>query len=250
MSTFGFDVGRQRKELNIARWDLGTDENRKDKSLLPADASELESIAEYFSGKPVTIEQDALHWFRENRTLLPDSATDVELKCRSSQGMIRRLFALNDPTLVGIDKTFQQSLLRDHGCEQFFLTIQLLAGICNRWSFLAMNGAASIFSLLTPVNLLLVLDEDNLSLEMLVVRSLINSKNYGIPTIGQFGLKRGFADRVADDPPVFRKTVLAALENKKRAFTPTVKFQEMDELNWKDATSQRFMAREGNRTSF
>ncbi len=239
ISTYGFDVARQQRELNIEKWDMGFHADRRNFKLLPLDEEETLAIAAHFSSKPITIERDALAWYRANRSLLPEGATNVELKCRVSGRLIEKLNGLNDPTLVGMDKAFQQNLLREHGCEQFFLTVQLLAGLFSRWSFIGLHGAASVLSLLTPVNVLLAMDLNNLSREMQLVRCVTNMKIHGIPTIGRLVLQPDFADHLAMEPRLFEETILAALENRKNARAPSVAVQEIEHFVCENATRDK-----------
>ncbi len=224
ISSYGFDLKLQEKLFDIRKWHLGPGWNfGRYRELLPKSGKEVEEIAGYYESKPAAIEQSALEWFRTHQGLFPKDRTDVELKIRWSRLLERRLIDLGDPTFIGIDKTFQHQLITQYpACGQFFLSLQLLAGLYNGWSFIGIYGAGSVFSLLFPVNLLLAMDRGNLCPAMNTVRSYLNQSYYGIPTIGSSDGRRNFADCIAANDQLFQDTILAALDNRQRARCPAV----------------------------
>lgn len=227
ISTFGFDLERQRTELSIERWDMGWHKDRQHRRFLPRTAGELAMLQDFFAPKTMYVEQKAFDWFMAHRELFPEGATDVELKCRESKRLMERLTSLGDPTLLGIDKSFQTDLIAKYNCDQFFLSLQLLAGLYNRWSFIALFGAASMFSLLLPINLLVAMDrQGNVPDGMLVVRSSINESHYRIPTMGAPRLGRRFADELVDNEEFFASTIVQGLRNRSLAIWPEVSVSE------------------------
>lgn len=226
ISTYGYDVTGEQEAFSIRKWDMGFHKDRENQSRLPTSAEELQQLIQMYSQASISIENEAYEWFQRWRAHLPTDVTMVELKCRWSEKLIEKFRALSVVNVLGADKMLQQQILCEYGCEQFFLTIQLLAGLLNRWSFLALHGAASVFSLLLPVNVLAAMDWDNLSGEMQLMRSSINMHYYGVPTIGSVGLGRDFATRLAESGPFFDATVGAALDNRCRALWPEVEFAE------------------------
>lgn len=222
MSMYGFDWKLQQREWRVEHWELGFQRTRSDFESLPVTCGEVIDLLESFVDKPLVIEQAALTWFDDHRSLLPDSATDFELKCRWSGPLIEKINNLGDPTLLGSDKRFQHDLIAKHGCDQFFLSVQLLVGLCKHWSFVGLHGAASVFSLLAPVNLLLAMDPDNLTREMLTIRSICNRRYYGVPTVGRPDAGRDFATRLAVDSKMFQETIVEALDNRQYSRWPSV----------------------------
>lgn len=220
-SSYGFDIKFQEQALGLKRWDFGL-HHQRDSGRLPVSDRELEVIAHYFVRKPLVVEVEAFEWFMGHRSIFPNNAVMIELKCAWSKRLLARLASLDDCALLGADKVFQQQLLKTYNCGAFFLSVQLLAGLYCNWSYIALHGAASVFSLLFPTNLLFSLDPQNVPHSMHAVRSAINRQHHGICTYTAANLAAGFADTLATDDRLFEKTIMLALRNREGATSPDI----------------------------
>ena len=196
LNQHGLQCEAEKAAFGIRQWDMGIHADPMAQSLLPPSAEEMEALIAFFATKAIAVEVEAFPWFERHRGDLPKEIACVELKCRWSRGLMARFAWDNYPTVIGADEVFQYGLLERFGCDVFFLSVQLLVGIFNRWSFIALHGASSVFSTLLPVNLLFVINPEDLPADLKKMRSCINQHNYGAPTVGAKDLRAGFEVRV------------------------------------------------------
>ena len=135
----------------------------------------------FFKDRAMLIDKDALNnWNNGVCELFSPENIYCEIKGLHYPKIVELLHKNHGGKVVGLDKSFQRRICKEHNGDKFYLTYQILSSVLGGCSYIGFGGAGNLLSSALPVKLILFGDDwDYMPEQQVYFKNLFNAHFYG-----------------------------------------------------------------------